>query len=88
MADTITSSKTLAVGLEYEESGTTKTATVKIPNYRANVTEAQIKAAFNNSILIYGYDEEGTPQYFNSDSVLTASTTNQTINNLEINWEG
>lgn len=87
MADTITSSRTLSVELEYTESdGDKKTATVKLPNHKDNLTQQEITAAFTDSILIYGYDEEGAPQILNSDNVLTATTTNQTINNLDIGW--
>lgn len=47
MADKITEEKILAIGLEYEgvtsEGPKTKTAYVKIPNPKTNLTEQQIK---------------------------------------------
>lgn len=89
MADTITSSHTLNIGLEYidPETSDTKNATLKMSNPKDNITKADVQAAFNTQIFIYGVDEEeGVPLYFDSDSVLTASTTDQTINNLDIGW--
>ncbi len=95
MADTITTSANLGIGLEYEElmsvdgKKETRTATITIPNYKSSITENQIKQAFGNQqVLIGGYDVNSNPIQINSDNVVTASTTNQTINNIDIGWDG
>lgn len=88
MADTITSSKSLAIGIEFDDAGTKRTSTVTLPNYRSTITESQIKNIFaSQNVLIYGYDDNENPLPVTSDNVLTASTTNQTINNIDIGWE-
>lgn len=90
MADTITSSNSITIGFEYydNDQSDTKTATMKISNPKSSIaTKAQIQAAFTDSIFITGYDDYGNPQILNSDSVLTASTTAQTVRNLDIGWE-
>lgn len=45
MADKNTEQRILAIGLEYEKDGANKTAYIKIPNPRNNLTEQQIKEA-------------------------------------------
>lgn len=45
MADKVTEQKILAIGLEYEKDGSARTAYIKIPNPRNNLTETQIKEA-------------------------------------------
>lgn len=89
MADTIKSSKSLAIGIEFQDAeGEKRTSTITLPNFKQNLTESQIKNAFNNqNVLIYGVSEQGNPEFVTSDNVLTAATTNQTINNLDIGWE-
>lgn len=83
MADTISTSKNLSIGIDmgYKTS-------ITIPNYKTSITEQQIKNAFaNQDVIIYGYDENENPQPVTSDQIYTASTTNQTINNIDIGWE-
>lgn len=88
MADTITSSKSVAIGVEYPEGGDTKKTTITLPNYRSSVTEQGIKDAFNNQqVIIYGYNDQYEPQYVTPEQIYTASTTNQTIKNIDIGWE-
>ena len=88
MADSITSSKSLSIGIEFDDLGTKRTSTVTMPNYRSTITESQIKNIFaSQNVLIYGYTEEGAALPVTSDNVVTASTTNQTINNIDIGWE-
>lgn len=88
MADSITSSKTLSIGVEYTEDKDTRTTTINIPNFRQSITEQQIKDVFTNqNVLIYGYDESGAAKPVKSENIVTASTTNQTIANIDIGWE-
>lgn len=88
LADSIKTSNSLSIGIEYADSESTKTTTITIPNFKDDLTEEQIKNAFNNqNVIIYGYDEQGEAQPVQSDNILTASTTHQTINNLDIGWE-
>lgn len=87
MADSITSSANLTIGIEFDDEGTTRTTSVTIPNYKANLTRQEIKDIFdNNQVLIYGYDEN-IPKYIVGDNVVTASTTNQTIKVIDIGVE-
>lgn len=95
MADTITTSANLGIGIEYDEKISvdgkkeTRTSTITVPNYKTSITEQQIKDAFGNQqVLIGGYDVDNLPILITSDNVVTASTTNQTINNIDIGWDG
>lgn len=90
MADTITTSQELKVGLEYFDAvGDKKTTSFTILNPRDGLTEQQIRqevgTALNNNIFIFHMEDAEQP--VTSDNILTASTTNQTINNLDIGWE-
>ena len=88
MADTITTSESLGIGVEFMDGTDKRTSTITIPNFRSSITETQIKQAFaNQQVLIYGYDEQDEPEKIDSDNIVTASTTKQTINNLDIGWE-
>lgn len=91
MADTITASKTLDIGIEYgsaDEQNRKLTTTIKLKNFKSNVTESQIKTAFDQqNVLIYGYDGNNNPQPVTPENIYTASTTNQTINNIDVGWE-
>lgn len=93
MADSITSSYELSVGLDYlgweKQSGTserkqvTKTAYIKIPNPRANLTESEIKTAvgsFINAQIVF--DPEQNP--FSTSSIATAFTTSEEKINIDI----
>lgn len=90
MADTITSSRTLEIGIEYDSADNTsgkRTATIKLPNYSTNVSEQSIKTAFTgqNVIMVngYGYD----PALVTEENIYTAATVDQTINNIDIGWD-
>lgn len=50
MADKITESTILAIGVEYtdETSGNKKTSYIKTPNPKSGITETQIKTAMQN----------------------------------------
>lgn len=89
MADSITSSQTLGIGIEYDDGGGAKTTTINIPNFRRNVTESEIKNAFqNNNVIIYGYDlTSGDPLPVLPENIVTAATTQQTINVIDIGVE-
>lgn len=88
MADKISISKSLSIGVEYAEGRETRTTTINIPNFRTGLTEQQIKNAFTgNNVIIYGYDDQETPLPVLPENVVTASTTNQTVHNIDIGWE-
>lgn len=88
MADTVSASNNLSVGIEYinSEDGAKKTGYIKIPNPKSNLTEQQIKnqvgAVITNNVLIDEYDEPVT----DTSKILTAYTTAQTIRNLDIGY--
>lgn len=88
MADTIKTSENLGIGVEFVSGADKRTSTITIPNFRSTITEQQIKAAFaSQDVIIYGYDDSNNPLPVTSDNIITASTTKQTINNLDIGWE-
>ena len=90
MADTITTSEVLSIGVEYDKNAAVKkTTTIKIPNYKPNVTEQQIKNIFANQnvLLVPDGSNVWNPVAITSDDILTAATINQTIKNLDIGWE-
>lgn len=88
MADSISSSSELAVGLDYtkDEEGVLKNRTVflKIPNPKSNLTESQIKTAMNtfiNQQIILDPDGKA----FSTTSVGTAYTQNETKIDIDLN---
>lgn len=94
MADTITASANLSIGVEFTETNTeggqatTRTSTITLPNYRRNISESDIKNAFQtNNSLIYGYDENDSPRPVLPENIVTAATTNQTITVIDIGVE-
>lgn len=88
MADTIKTSENLGIGVEFQDGNDTRTSTITIPNFSSSITEQKIKQAFaNQQVLIYGYDDNHNPKPVTSDNIVTASTTQQTINNIDIGWE-
>lgn len=65
MADKVTSTNTLAVGIEYDDNTkSTGKATkyVKLPNPKSNLSESQIKTVFEPLIVTRTVDD--VPQYF------------------------
>lgn len=88
MADTVTSSKNLNIGIEFTVGDKTTKTSIIIPDYKTTVTAEQIKNAFRSqSVIYYDEPESGNYQMINADNIYTASTTNQTINNIDIGWE-
>lgn len=88
MADSISSSSELAVGLDYtkDEEGVLKNRTVflKIPNPKSNLTESQIKTAMNtfiNQQIILDPDGKA----FSTTSIGTAYTQNETKIDIDLN---
>ena len=88
MADSITSSAELSVGLDYTitegEQTKNRTTYLKIPNPKANLTESEIKTAMNtfiNQQIIL--DPEG--QAFSTTSVGTAYTQYDTKIDIDLN---
>lgn len=88
MADSITSSFELSVGLDYVTGDGkggigTKTAYLKVPNPKTNLTESAIKTAvgtFINQKIVT--DEEGHD--FSTTSIATAFTTSEEKINIDI----
>lgn len=64
MADKITQTVILGIGIKYTdaETGKSKTSYIKAPNPRSGITETQIKTAMQNYLTgnIF-YDENGEP---------------------------
>ena len=88
MADTVSSSNSLNVGLEYlDENAKTKTITLKVPNPKANITESQIKNAMNNFVSS-GFLLDPLGNAFSSSSVATASTVTEQKIQLDVGWNG
>lgn len=80
MADKVTTTKILGVGLEYtkQDDGTKKTVYLKLPNPTSNLTESLIKEKV--STLITGTEPIfKTPDYhdFDSDTAITTAYTEQ-----------
>lgn len=87
MADSITSSTELAIGLDYiapsTTGGVTKTIYLKLPNPKAGLTESQIRTqmtTFINSQIIL--DPEGEP--FSTTSIGTAYTLKEDKINIDL----
>lgn len=88
MADSITSSFELSVGLDYVTGDGkggigTRTVYLKVPNPKANLTESEIKTAvgtFINQKIVT--DEEGHD--FSTTSIATAFTTSEEKINIDI----
>lgn len=89
MADTVTTTKTLAIGFEYVDSETakTKTAYLKIPNFKTSLTETQIKNAAQN--LISGENPIlKDPQDKNFDTATAIATAyTETVETTELDLE-
>lgn len=91
MADTIKSSAELSVGVEYRDSkDAKKTAYFKIPNYKANLTEQNIRdsvgAAINTGVFLINDITGHNPETISADQIYTAFTTNETINDIDIDY--
>lgn len=88
MADTITSSAILAIGINNENNNPeAKTQYIKLPNPKSSLSEEMIKTAvqagLTNSIYL---DNSGIP-YTSESSIVTAYTEYQTIQALDIGVE-
>ena len=88
MADTVSTSNILGVGLEYMDTETLKAKTtyLKIPNPKANLTETQIKNAVSN--LISGENPillttQGEP-FDSATAITTAYTESQEVIEIDI----
>lgn len=86
MADTITSSQEIAIGLDYTNiEGNQRTIYLKLPNPKAGLTESQIRTqmtTFINSQIVL--DPTGEP--FSTTSIGTAYTL--TENKIDIDLDG
>lgn len=84
MADSITSNFELSVGLDYiNAENATKTAYLKVPNPKENLTESEIRTAvgsFINAQIVK--DPEGNA--FSTSSIATAFTTSEEKINIDI----
>ncbi len=88
MADSITSSSELAIGLDYtiteNEQTKNRTTYLKVPNPKTNLTESEIKTAMNtfiNQQIILDPDGKA----FSTTSVGTAYTQNETKIDIDLN---
>jgi len=89
MADSISSSNSLNVTMEYTdiETGKNKNIILKVPNPRKNITETEIKTAMNTFINAQVVkDPCGNP--FSTTSVTTASTVVENKITLDVGWNG
>jgi len=87
MADTIKSTSTFEIGLEFEDGNDTQKTTVKIPNYKDNITKAGIIAAFSGNSGLGFYDSNNRYHNLNSDMFVTGSTVNETVRIIDISGE-
>lgn len=87
MADTITRTNTLAIGIQYVDSeAKEKIAYVKIPNPREELQESAIKAAGQKLIDNILLDPEGG-EFGTDTKVETAYTEKVTIEELDLGLE-
>lgn len=87
MADSIKASAELSVGLEYRDSNDAKkTVYFKVPNYKKNLTESQIKESVGAALStgVFLVDDGANYQTLSSDQIYTAFTTNETINDIDL----
>lgn len=93
MADTITVSRTVEIGIEYESADTsgkttTHTVTVKLPNYNiVKMNESDIKTAFTGQNVLMVNPYGSSAEIITEDQIYTAATVDQTIRNFDIGWE-
>lgn len=87
MADTIKSTSTFEVGLEFEDENDTQKATVKIPNYKANITKQQVIDAFTGSGGLGFYDSNNQYHGLDNEMFVTGSTVNETVRIIDISGE-
>lgn len=89
MADSISSSNSLNITMEYYDVTAMKNKNIvlKVPNPRNNITETEIKNAMHNFI---GAEVVKDPfgNAFSDSSVTTASTVVETKISLDVGWNG
>lgn len=86
MADKVTITKILAVGLETNTGGKEKTVYVKLSNPRAGLTEQQVKTAFNP----FAIDTDAVIEDIEGGNIsgyVTAYVENQEVIDLDIGVE-
>jgi len=86
MADKVTTTKTLGVQVEYlDTSADKKTATFKIPNYKSNLTESEIKEKFQPflNITVFEDENEETP----NKTILSGYIEDSEKVELDIGWQ-
>lgn len=85
MEDTIKSTSTFEVGIEYEGATSTQKATIKIPNPKKNI---DLREAINNAFTGYSgmgfYDETNEFHRITTDMIVTGSTTDETVRIIDI----
>lgn len=88
MADKVTTTNTLGVGIEYPdaEKGTIKTAYLKIPNPKIGLTESQIKNAVGN-LLTAEILKDIHGNVISTTAIATAYTETQEVVDLDIGVE-
>lgn len=86
MADTITSSRELDIGLDYDDNGTTRTVYLKIPNPKANLTETTIRTQ-TTTFINAGIVKDPNDEAFSSTSIGTAYTVDETKINIDLDGD-
>lgn len=88
MADTITSSSIIAIGINNEVNNPeAKTQYIKLQNPKSNLTEEQIRAAVQPGLTQSIYLDANGIAYTSESSIVTAYTENQTVQALDIGVE-
>lgn len=88
MEDTIKSTATFEVGLEYNDGTTTQKATIKIPNPKSGINlRDAITSAFTEYSGMGFYDSSNGFHSIKTDMIVTGSTTNETVRIIDIGAE-
>lgn len=85
MADTITSTHELDIGLDYIDDGKEKTVYIKIPNPKATLTESTIRTQMTTFINA-GIVKDPNNEPLSSTSIGTAYTVDET--KIDIDLDG
>lgn len=91
MADTITTSSYLSIGIKntngYDEENPAKMQYIKLPNPKVGLTEQQIKTAVQPGIEAQLYIDDKGVVYASDSKIVTAYTDYQTVTSVDIGME-
>ena len=91
MADTITTSSYLSIGIKntngYDEENPAKMQYIKLPNPKVGLTEQQIKTAVQPGIEAQIYIDDKGVVYASDSKIVTAYTDYQTVTSVDIGME-